>query len=488
VTEPSRAAAESRPRRVRSAHWPGRRSAVLAAIVFTLALLLPPIVPSPAAAQTADGFEDELVASVPQPTAIAFLPEPDGRMLVASKPGELFVLPRQRDTTVEPTPVLDLRGTICTDGERGLLGVAVDPNFSGTDNFVYLYYTVKSGQGCANQVARFRMTTGDTITGTPERLLLQNIPSPATNHNAGDVQFGRDGYLYVSIGDGANAALAPKRFIVNGKILRITKDGGIPPSNPYARLREGRRCNLTGRTRRTKICQEIFALGLRNPFRMAFDPDGTAFFINDVGAATWEEINVGRAGANYGWPAREGPCPTGRVRTCGRQPKGTTRPLHAYRHSSGCQSITGGAFVPNDANGWPAPFRNSYLYADFVCDTIFALSLDGARPVFWATKAVGSPIALEFGPAGDRANLYYASFNNGGEIRRIFYTGSTAADAATTEDARRGDASAQGSDLTAGDGGNRRQRQAGASPAVIATATATPTDQADDPTGSRDRR
>ncbi|MBA2490711.1 MAG: PQQ-dependent sugar dehydrogenase [Gammaproteobacteria bacterium] len=97
-----------------------------------------------------------------------------------------------------------------------------------------------------------------------------------------------------------------------GKILRITRDGGIPPNNPFMGANSAR-CALTGRTTAGKHCQETFATGLRNPFRMAFDPNAasTRFFINDVGQITWEEINLGQAGADYGWNLREGPCPTG---------------------------------------------------------------------------------------------------------------------------------------------------------------------------------
>jgi glucose/arabinose dehydrogenase len=210
-----------------------------------------------------------------------------------------------------------------------LLGVAADPDFgTAGHNYVYLYYTFKkfgvcpSGQPAnsdnpVNRVSRFVMS-GDTIIPSSEEVLIDNIPSPTGNHNSGDLSFGKDGYLYVSVGDGQcdyagdsgcsgqnDASRDP--HVLLGKILRITSNGGIPATNPYTGTGSAR-CNLTGRTGVGKKCQEMFASGLRNPFRFAFAPDasGTRFFINDVGQGGWEEVNEDRSGADYGWNLCEG--------------------------------------------------------------------------------------------------------------------------------------------------------------------------------------
>jgi glucose/arabinose dehydrogenase len=267
------------------------------------------------------------------------------------------------------TPALDISGKVCTNGGRGLLGVAVDPNFA-TNNYIYLYYTYKKHGVCDQNTANVpvnrveRYVLSDSNSATPDKILVDNIPN-MQQHSAGDLHFGQDGYLYVSVGDGGcdyagnsgcggqnDASRDP--HILLGKILRITRDGDIPTTNPYTGT-DSARCNLTGRTDVGKKCQETFASGLRNPFRFAFDPNasGTRFFINDVGEGRWEEVSESRPGADYGWNLCEGnhdnPNMPGSV-NCGAAPY--TPPVHEYSHDTGCSSITAAAFVPNGA--WPA--------------------------------------------------------------------------------------------------------------------------------------
>jgi hypothetical protein len=176
-------------------------------------------------------------------------------------------------------------------------------------------------------------------------------------------------------------------------------------------------------------CQETFAWGLRNPFRMAFDPNAatTRFFINDVGQATWEEIDLGAAGADYGWNVREGHCATGSTTNCGPPPAGMTNPLFDYGRADGCGTITGGAFVP--AGVWPAPFAGKYLFADYLCGKIFRLDPDGAggftRVDFATGLGGGSAVDMAFGPWKGSQALYYTSYQGGGQIRRITPTAGT---------------------------------------------------------------
>ena len=146
---------------------------------------------------------------------------------------------------------------------------------------------------------------------------------------------------------GANDA-ARDQHVLLGKILRITRVGRRSRPTTRSRRRHARRCNVTGRRPAGKRCQETFAWGLRNPFRIAFDPNaaGTRFYINDVGQSAWEEIDLGAAGADYGWNVREGHCATGSTTNCGAPPAGMTNPIFDYGRSDGCASITGGAFVP----------------------------------------------------------------------------------------------------------------------------------------------
>lgn len=361
-------------------------------------------------------FTDSLVASLPAPTALAFTP--DGRVLVTSQAGALRVV---QAGSILPTPALDLTSAVCSDGERGLLGVAVDPGFA-SNHFIYLYYTAATAAGCVNRVSRFALSDASIIDPASETVLL-TIPSPGCCHNAGDVQFGKDGYLYISVGDGGTGGR--DQSVLLGKVLRITSDGSIPPDNPFLGP-DSARCNLTGRTDPGNVCQETFAWGLRNPFRIAFDPNSSAtrFYINDVGQDTWEEIDASQSGADYGWNIREGFCATGSTTDCGPPPAGMTNPIFAYPHANGCDAITAGAFVPNGI--WPAAYDGSYLFADYLCGTIFQLvpNADGtfSSSEFATGLGSGGPIAMTFGPDAQTQALYYTTYANGGQVRKIAFT------------------------------------------------------------------
>lgn len=380
-------------------------------------------------------FEDKLVANISGPTAIAFTP--DGRMLITTQGGHLRVY---KNDALLPTPVLDLTSRICSDTERGLLGVAVDPNFA-SNHAIYIYYTFKKYNACprdsstspVNRVSRFILPDANQIDPSSEVILVDNIPSPHSNHNGGDLQFGKDGYLYISVGDGgcdysdptkcagSNDA-ARDRHILLGKILRISGDGTIPPGNPFQGANSAR-CNVTGITDVGKNCQETYAVGLRNPFRIAFDPNAseTRFFINDVGQGQWEEIDEGQVAADYGWNIREGFCATGSTTNCGTPPAGLTNPIYAYGRSAGCTAITGGAFVPNGL--WPAQYNGVYLFGDFGCGNIFMLvSGSNGYTASEFTTGVGGVTHLVFSPYIREQALYYATYANGGQIRRITYT------------------------------------------------------------------
>jgi glucose/arabinose dehydrogenase len=184
---------------------PAARAVIGGALVGAIVLaVLSLSVRGQSAAVIPPDFEDSLVASVAAPTGLAFTP--DGRLLIASQTGKLHVY---QNGTLLPSPALDLAARICTDSERGLLGVAVDPEFSN-NRFIYLFYTFKKFGACpvnsaispVNRVSRFVLSDGNVVDPAQELVLVDNIPSPNGNHNAGDVQFGKDGFLYISTGDG----------------------------------------------------------------------------------------------------------------------------------------------------------------------------------------------------------------------------------------------------------------------------------------------
>lgn len=389
---------------------------------------------TPAGAATApSGFADTAVASFSRPTAVEWLP--DSRIVVLEQDGRV----RIGGPTGGFTTAIDINVCGGNSGERGLLGFTVDPAFL-SNGFVYAYYTHSAPAlpgGCANRVSRFTLS-GATIVPSSELVLLDNISSRGGNHNGGNLEIGSDGFLYVSVGDagvdprsdpGTNDA-AQDLSLFNGKILRITLDGHPAPGNPFTGPTSAP-CALAGISApRATRCQEIFAWGLRNPYRFAFDRnDGSdRFVINDVGQSTLEEVDLGAKGANYGWPEREGSCARGMAPPCaGPDPsKGFTQPLTDYGRGDG-QVITGGAFVPNGL--WPEAYDGAYFFGDGGSGDIWVRfangSVDYAAP--FATGAGGlSDMTFGF-DAGGRMVLYYVAI--GGGLRKITPTTAAASSA-----------------------------------------------------------
>ena len=375
------------------------------------------------------GFTDSAVASVPSPTAVRALP--NGAVAVLSKSGAVRII---RNGTLLATPALSL--TVCTESERGLLGIAVDPGFS-SNGFVYLYTTRNVGGQCGNRVSRFTMT-GDVIDPASELVLIDRIPSPSGNHNGGDVEVGKDGFLYVSVGDGgsdprgnsgsagANDA-ARDMALVNGKILRLDRTTGDPaPGNPFTGAGAVNCGDLLPALAPTNtVCQEIFASGLRNPWRFAFDPNAaeTRFFINDVGQGTREEIDLGAAGADYGWNTREGRCPQGQNPPCAGPPAGLTDPITDYGHELG-SFITGGAFVPNGY--WPTQYDGAYVFGDGGTGFVWVRSATGS--VDWANPLVTAPVLTDmaFVVESTGLSLYYVtSAGTTNSVRKISFPSQT---------------------------------------------------------------
>jgi glucose/arabinose dehydrogenase len=222
-----------------------------------------------------------LPAGFNNPTAMALAP--DGRIFVCEQGGSLRVI---KNGVLLATPFLTV--TVDSAGERGLLGIAFDPNFV-SNQLVYIYYTATTPTP-HNRISRF-IAAGDVAMAGSETVLMDlNDLSAATNHNGGAIHFGSDGFLYVAVGDNANGSNAQSLSTRLGKMLRISSNGSIPTNNPFF-------SQTTGQN------QAIWALGLRNPFTFSFQPGAGRMFINDVGENTWEEINDGIAGSNYGWPS-----------------------------------------------------------------------------------------------------------------------------------------------------------------------------------------
>lgn len=343
------------------------------------------------AATVPPGFTDSVVAAgLSNPTAMALAP--DGRIFVCEQGGALRII---KNGVLLATPFLTV--TVDSSGERGLLGVAFDPNFV-SNQLVYIYYTATTPT-IHNRISRFT-AAGDVAMAGSETLVMDlNNLSTATNHNGGALHFGPDGNLYVAVGDNANGSNAESLSTRHGKMLRMTSTGGIPTDNPFV-----------GQT--TGDNQAIWALGLRNPFTFSFQPGVGRMFINDVGQSTWEEINDGIAGSNYGWDTCEGFC---------NPPNPSFRdPIFAYANDAQTCAITGGAFYNPQLVQFPSNYVGNYFFADFCGGWIRTLDPANGNAVAGFATGISLPVDLKVSADGF---LYYLARGSGSVGRIGFPTG-----------------------------------------------------------------
>ncbi len=346
-----------------------------------------------------DGFvEGTPITGFNRPIAIVWLP--DGRMLVGEKFGSIRMVQGEQ---LRASPVVNIAVTRMYDA--GLLGIAVDPNFS-TQPYIYVYYTVGTRslnyQGVLhNRVSRFRME-GDQALLQSEQILIDDINVDTTsNHNGGDLQFGDDGTLYISVGDVGRSETAQDLDSPHGKILRVDPETGLGlMDNPFHAPG-----NSVQRNR-------VWAYGLRNPFRFTFAPDSEMLYVGDVGWQTYEELNLVGVGRNYGWPMQEGPNKPGAL--------GVEEPLFSYARSynpdkslDDCTAIIGGDFVRGE--NFPASMQGVYFFADYTCQRIW-YKKPGAAPTLF-TREAGNIAHLAFGPDGA---LYYTDIL-ANTLRRIYF-------------------------------------------------------------------
>jgi glucose/arabinose dehydrogenase len=360
-------------------------------LVWSIALVFTFLTFNAGAATVPSGFTDSIVAAgLNTPTAMALAP--DGRIFVCEQGGALRVI---KNGALLPTPFLTV--TVNSSGERGLLGIAFDPNFV-SNQLVYIYYTATT-PAIHNRISRFT-ASGDVALAGSETIVM-DLPnlSTATNHNGGALHFGPDGQLYAAIGDNANSANAQSLATRLGKMLRITSTGAIPADNPFFN-------QTTGDNR------AIWALGVRNPFTFSFQAGVGRMFINDVGENTWEEINDGIAGSNYGWPTCEGFC---------NPPNANFRdPIFAYMNDAQTCAITGGAFYNPQIVQFPSNFVGDYFFADFCGGWIRRLDPANGNAVSDFATGVSSPVDLKVSPDGF---LYYLA-RGSGSVGRIGFAAS----------------------------------------------------------------
>lgn len=334
---------------------------------------------------TAPSVRLELVAGgLESPVDLGAAPGDAHRLYVAEQTGRIRVL---RDGHAEREPFLDLRDEVLAGGEQGLLGFAFHPAYERNRRF-YVHYTDRAGD---TRVVEYRSNGDRALPGT--RRVVLAVEQPYENHNGGQIAFGRDGRLYVGLGDGGSAfdpgdrAQDLSSFL--GKLLRLDVD------------RAGRR-------------PEIVAYGLRNPWRFSFDDEGN-LFVADVGQDRWEEVNVVPAGErrllNFGWDVFEG-----REWIAYRPPKGTGRlawPIAVHENEGECSSLTGGRVY----GGRELPsLRGRYVYGDYCLGAVRSLRWRGGESAEVRREPVTLPSVTAFGEGPD-GELYLASHR--GTIHRL---------------------------------------------------------------------
>lgn len=292
------------------------------------------------------------------------------RLFIVLQGGRIVIL---KNGALLPSPFLDIDALVPDVSgwdERGLLGLAFHPQYASNGHF-YVNYTNLSG---ATTIARYTVSGNPDVADPGSAAILLVVPQPYPNHNGGTIAFGpHDGYLYVGLGDGGSFGdpgdRAQNDGVLLGKMLRLDVDGGvpyaIPPDNPFVGSGDP--------------LDEIWAKGLRNPYRFCFDRVTGDLYIADVGQNEWEELNfqsaAGSGGENYGWRLMEGS-------HCYNPPAncivpGLTMPVHEYGHDIGC-SITGGAVYRGSA--LPAIYGH-YFFADYCGNQIWSVRIEGGAVV-----------------------------------------------------------------------------------------------------------
>jgi len=323
----------------------------------------------------------------------------DSRLFVVNEPGSILIVDSAGN--VNPEPFLDISNRVIFGGEQGLLGLAFHPDYK-SNGYFFVDYT---GAGDSTHISRFKMLSGNPGKADPQsEMKILTIAQPHKNHNGGNLAFGPDGYLYIGMGDGGSGGdpdnLAQNPLELLGKILRIDVDHGnpytIPDSNPFYAF--------------NSVRNEIWAMGLRNPWRFSFDRKTGDLWIGDVGQNLWEEIDFqpaeSRGGENYGWRCYEGDQPYNQDSCTLSDP--FTFPVYQYIHGDEC-SVTGGFVYRGDSL---SPYYGKYFFADYCSDRVWTLHKENT---VWAKEDFGQFAGYGFSTFGEdnKGELYVASLSKG---------------------------------------------------------------------------
>lgn len=342
-----------------------------------------------------------LATGLENPTDITNAGDGSDRIFVVEQGGRIQII---QNGALLATPFLDISNRVSTGGERGLLGIAFPPNYASKGYF-YANYTNLAGD---TVISRYRLTDNPNIANPDTEEIILTIQQPFANHNGGQLAFGPDGYLYIGMGDGGgggdplNNAQNPQSLL--GKILRIDVESGvapyvIPDSNPF----------VSANDPNNAYRDEIWALGLRNPWRFSFDRITGDLYIADVGQNAYEEIDFQPAsspgGENYGWNIMEG---SSRYNNNPSNLTGLVLPVAEYDHSQG-ESVTGGIVYRSSLE---PNLQGVYLYGDFINGQIWGLRPNSTG---WEnTLVLDTPYGISTFGEDQAGNLYVADYFNGG--------------------------------------------------------------------------
>lgn len=364
-------------------------------ILFTCAVA---IFSAPVLAEDPE-LEFTQIASRTNVVDIANAGDGSGRLFIVQKFGVIFII---EDGVELETPFLDLRNKVMsTGGEQGLLSVAFAPDYE-TSGYFYVWYT---GGGGGTVLSRIRVSNDPNVADPSTEQFVLTVAQPFMNHNGGRLQFGPDGMLYLGLGDGGGSFdpedAGQDGSTLLGKLIRIDVDPAhgtysIPADNPFVN--------------NANVANEIWALGLRNPWRISFDRVTGDLFIGDVGQNQWEEIDFQPAsssgGENYGWSEMEGSQCTGGGNACNQA--GLTLPIAEYNHDDGDCSVTGGEVYRGQS--YPDMY-GMYFFADYCSGKIWGSAKDGNN---WITTPIAdTPHRISSFGLGEDGNLYMASTSGG---------------------------------------------------------------------------
>lgn len=337
-------------------------------------------------------------------TIVATYTKDDSRLFISEQSGIIRIVDKNGQTASQS--FLDINQKVLNNGEMGLLGLVFSPNYT-TNGFFYINYVNKNQETI---IARYKVSSNPNVADLNSEKIILKIQQPYTNHNGGDLKFGPDGYLYIALGDGGSGGdpqnRAQNKDSLLGKILRIDVNKGdpysIPPTNPFINKPETQ--------------SEIWAYGLRNPWRISFDKISGDLYIADVGQNSIEEVNLqksnSKGGENYGWRCYEGNFP---YNSEGCQEKSNyITPIFEYDHQEGRCSITGG-FVYR-GNTYPT-FEGKYFYGDFCSGQLYYA--ENVANKWRQTLAAKTTYSISTFGQDTQNELYVADYRGGGIYKII---------------------------------------------------------------------